>query len=284
MTSILNAMSVDVEDYFQVSAFDGVVPRTTWDQRDSRVVVNTNRLLELFGHSGVTATFFVLGWVAERFPALVREIADRGHEIASHGYNHQLAYELTPEQFREDVRTAKERLEDTVGRPVLGYRAPSYSIVRSSLWALDILVEEGYAYDTSIFPIHHDRYGIPGAERHVHVLQRAAGTLVEMPASTVRVAGVNLPVGGGGYFRLLPYQWTRWGIGRVNAEGRPAVFYLHPWELDPGQPRFDVSFTTRVRHYTGLGSTERRLKRLIQEFRFDSVASVLGLAAADVAA
>jgi polysaccharide deacetylase family protein (PEP-CTERM system associated) len=284
MTSILNAMSVDVEDYFQVSAFDGVVPRATWDQLDSRVVVNTNRLLELFGQTSVTATFFVLGWVAERFPALVREIADRGHEIASHGYNHQLAYRLTPEQFREDVRKAKKRLEDTVGRPVLGYRAPSYSIVKSSLWALDILVEEGYAYDTSIFPIHHDRYGIPGAERHVHVLQQAAGALVEMPASTVRVAGVNLPVGGGGYFRLLPYQWTRWGISRVNAEGRPAVFYLHPWELDPEQPRFDVGFTTRVRHYTGLGSTERRLKRLIQEFRFDSVASVLGLAAADVAA
>jgi polysaccharide deacetylase family protein (PEP-CTERM system associated) len=284
MTAVVNAMSVDVEDYFQVSAFDNIVARATWDQQESRVVVNTRRLIDLFAQSGVTATFFVLGWVAERFPALVREIADGGHEIASHGYNHQLAYTLTPEQFRGDVRAAKQRLEDTVGRPVLGYRAPSYSIVKSNLWALDILIEEGYAYDTSIFPIHHDRYGIPNAEREVHVLRRPSGALVEMPPSTVRVAGVNLPVGGGGYFRLLPYQWTRWGIGRVNAEGRPAVFYLHPWEVDPDQPRFDVGVATRIRHYGGLGATARRLSRLLTEFRFDSVASVLGLPAADVAA
>jgi polysaccharide deacetylase family protein (PEP-CTERM system associated) len=284
MTPVVNAMSVDVEDYFQVSAFDDVVARATWAHQESRVVLNTRRLMDVFGQSGVTATFFVLGWVAERFPALVREIADRGHEIASHGYDHRLVYTLTPEQFRGDVRAAKQRLEDTVGRPVLGYRAPSFSIVKSTLWALDILIEEGYAYDTSIFPIHHDRYGIPDAQRDVHVLRRPSGALMEMPASTVRVAGVNLPVGGGGYFRLLPYQWTRWGINRVNAEGRPAVFYLHPWEVDPGQPRFDVGFTTRIRHYTGLGATTQRLSRLLAEFRFDSVASVLGLPAADVAA
>ncbi|MES1255870.1 MAG: XrtA system polysaccharide deacetylase, partial [Acidobacteriota bacterium] len=264
------------EDYFQVSAFDAVVSRGDWDTLESRVVANTGRLLDLFARSGVTATFFVLGWVAERFPALVRQIAAAGHEIASHGYNHELVYSLTPQQFREDVRAAKRRLEDAGGVPVLGYRAPSFSIVESSLWALDVLLEEGYTYDASIFPIHHDRYGIPNAERHKHVIERPGGALVEMPASTVRVAGVNLPIGGGGYFRLLPYAWTRWGIRRANqTERRPVVFYLHPWEVDPDQPRFAVGLTTRVRHYTGLSTTLQRLERLLGDFQFDSIASLL---------
>jgi polysaccharide deacetylase family protein (PEP-CTERM system associated) len=184
----------------------------------------------------------------------------------------------TPEEFREDVRSAKGTLEDVIGMPVRGFRAPSYSIVESSLWALDVLIEEGYAYDTSIFPIHHDRYGIPNARRHVHVLQRTSGAIVEMPASTVRLAGVNFPIAGGGYFRLLPYRWTEWGIQRVNrVERQPVVFYIHPWEVDPEQPRFDVNAVTRMRHYTGLGSTLGRLKRLLREFRFDSVANVLNL-------
>ena len=275
---IVNAMTVDVEDYFHVSAFDHVVSRAGWDRFDSRVVGNTNRLLELFDRAGIRATFFVLGWVAERFPSLVRQIAGMGHEVASHGYHHQLLYMLTPQQFREDVRSAKATLEDAIGAPVRGFRAPSYSIVESSLWALDVLIEEGYAYDTSIFPIHHDRYGIPNAPRHAHVLQRAPGAIVEMPASTVRVAGVNLPIAGGGYFRLLPYAWTRWGIRRVNdVEGQPVVFYVHPWEVDPDQPRFDVGPMTRVRHYGGLNSTLPRLKRLLKDFRFDSVATVLNL-------
>jgi polysaccharide deacetylase family protein (PEP-CTERM system associated) len=275
---IVNAMSIDVEDYFHVSAFDRVVSRAAWVTFESRVVDNTKRLLDLFDRAGVRATFFVLGWVAERFPRLVRDIASMGHEVASHGYHHQLLYMLTPDQFREDVRSAKATLEDTIGAPVIGFRAPSYSMVASSLWALDVLIEEGYAYDTSIFPIHHDRYGIPGAARHAHRIERQCGSLIEMPASTVRLGRVNVPIGGGGYFRLLPYAWTRWGISWVNnAEREPVVFYLHPWELDPDQPRFQVGPATRLRHYTGLGRTGQRLARLTAEFRFDSVAAVLNI-------
>jgi polysaccharide deacetylase family protein (PEP-CTERM system associated) len=271
-------MSVDVEDYFQVSAFDGVVSRAGWDGIDSRVVRNTSHLMELFDRVGVRATFFILGWVADRFPALVREIAANGHEVASHGYYHQLLYMLTPKQFREDVHSAKATLENLIGAPVLGFRAPSYSVIRSSLWAFDVLIEEGYVYDTSVFPIHHDRYGIPDAMRGVHRIERAGGVIIEMPASTVRIGNTNLPIAGGGYFRLLPYAWTRWGIRRVNrVERQPIVFYLHPWEIDPDQPRLPVGAATRLRHYTGLGRTAERLTRLLEEFRFDSVASVLNL-------
>jgi polysaccharide deacetylase family protein (PEP-CTERM system associated) len=229
---IVNAMSVDVEDYFQVSAFDRVVSRAGWDGFESRVVSNTQRVLDLFDRAGVCSTFFVLGWVAERFPALVREIAAAGHEVASHGYHHQLIYTLTPAQFREDVRASKSVLEHAAGAHVLGYRAPSYSILNQAC-GHSISWSRGYAYDASIFPIHHHRYGIPNAERHAHVLRRRSGALVELPASTMRVGGVNLPIAGGGYFRLLPYAWTRWGIGRVNRrERKPVVFYFHPWEID----------------------------------------------------
>jgi polysaccharide deacetylase family protein (PEP-CTERM system associated) len=275
---IANAMTVDVEDYFQVSAFDRVVSRAGWDGFESRVVRNTSRVLELLDERGVRATFFVLGWVAERFPALVREIAAAGHEIASHGYHHQLLYTLTPQQFREDARAAKAVLEDAIGAPVVGFRAPSYSIVESSLWALDVLVEEGYSYDASIFPIHHDRYGIPDAERHAHVVRRQSGSLVEIPASTVRIGSMNLPIGGGGYFRLLPYAWTRWGIRRVNdGERKSVVFYFHPWEIDPEQPRFEVGAASRLRHYTGLRSAPDRLRRLLREFRFEPIVNVFNL-------
>jgi polysaccharide deacetylase family protein (PEP-CTERM system associated) len=273
---IVNAMTVDVEDYFQVSAFDHVVSRDVWDKQESRVVANTDRLLGLFDARGVRATFFILGWVAERAPQLVRRIAAAGHEIASHGYNHQILYNLTPKQFREDVREAKLTLEQIAGCPVVGFRAPSYSVTASSLWALDVLVEEGYLYDASIFPIHHDRYGIPDAARHAHVMSRPAGALVEVPASTVRLGGVNLPVAGGGYFRLLPYGWTKWGIRRVNRlEREPVIFYLHPWEIDPDQPRMQVGAKTRLRHYGGLGRTAARLERLLSDFKFDSIAAVL---------
>jgi polysaccharide deacetylase family protein (PEP-CTERM system associated) len=282
---IVNAMSVDVEDYFHVSAFDRVVSRAAWDGFESRVIPNTHRVLDIFERAGVRSTFFVLGWVAERFPALVREIAAAGHEIASHGYHHQLLYTLTPAQFREDVRASKAVLEHESSAPVLGFRAPSYSVIQSSLWALDILIEEGYAYDASIFPIYHDRYGIPNAERHAHVRAGKSGTLVEMPASTTRLGHVNLPVAGGGYFRLLPYAWTRWGIGRVNRlERRPVVFYIHPWELDPGQPRFAVGAASRFRHYTGLDRTSERLQQLLGEFRFTTVADVLNLKATEASA
>jgi polysaccharide deacetylase family protein (PEP-CTERM system associated) len=276
MTRIVNAMSVDVEDYYHVSAFDRVVPKNEWTQLESRVVANTERLLDIFDRAGVKATFFFLGCVAERFPALVRRVADAGHEIASHGYHHQLIYWLPPSLFREDVQSAKRLLEDLSGQRVRGYRAPSYSITKTSLWALDVLIEEGYEYDTSIFPVHHDRYGIPDAPRHVHLCGRPGGTIIEVPPSTVRVAGVNVPIGGGAYFRLFPFEWTRWGIERVNTvERKPVMFYLHPWEVDPDQPRFQVSTTTRIRHYSGLKSTLPRFVRLLEQFEFAPVASML---------
>ena len=269
-------MTIDVEDYFQVSAFDDVVARDTWDQRPSRVVSNTERLLALFAAHKVSATFFVLGWVADRFPSLVTTIARAGHELASHGYGHRLVYDQTPQAFREDVRRAKAVIEDRSGQAVDGYRAPSYSITRRSLWALDVLIEEGYRYDASIFPIRHDRYGIPDAPRHPHALSCQAGPLTEAPPSTVRLGRMNLPVAGGGYFRLLPYGWTRWGIARINQrERQPAVFYLHPWEIDPGQPRLSAGALSRFRHYRNLHKTESRLTRLLGDFRFTTLAKVI---------
>jgi polysaccharide deacetylase family protein (PEP-CTERM system associated) len=272
----LNVMTVDVEDYFQVSAFDRVVSRSSWEGMESRVVANTRRMLDIFSEHGTLATFFVLAWVAERHPTLVREIAARGHEIASHGYGHRLVYELTPAEFRADVRKARRLLEDAGGQEVRGYRAPSYSITRRSLWALDVLVEEGYTFDSSIFPIHHDRYGIPGTPRHPHVLRCAAGSLIEVPPSTVRIGSMTLPVAGGGYFRLLPYGWTRWGLKRLNEiERRPAIFFLHPWEIDATQPRLPVTGLSRFRHYRNLDRTEPRLRRLLRDFRFGAMRSAL---------
>jgi polysaccharide deacetylase family protein (PEP-CTERM system associated) len=275
---VINAMTVDVEDYFQVSAFEATVCRTKWDDFESRVCRNTERLLEIFDDAQVHATFFVLGWVAERYPDLVRQIRLGGHEVASHGYAHRLVYELTPEEFREDLRRARVALEAAAGVPILGYRAPSYSITRESLWALDVLIEEGYVYDASIYPIHHDRYGIPDWSRHVHRIDRERGSILELPGSTVRWAGMNFPIGGGGYFRLLPYGWTRMGIERLNeTERRPAIFYLHPWEIDPGQPRIATSGLTQVRHYRNLAKTEARLRRMLREFPFGRVSDVLEL-------
>ena len=273
---ITNAMTIDVEDYFHVSVFDGIVPRTRWDDLESRVCANTDRLLGLFDDAKVTATFFVLGWVAERFPELVRRIADLGHEIASHGYAHRLVYDQTPTAFREDIRRAKRLLEDASGSLVGGYRAPSYSITPRSLWAIDILIDEGYWYDSSIFPIMHDRYGIPVSARHPYSLDRKNGTLVELPGSTVRLGRSNLPIGGGGYFRILPYEWTRWGIARLNrTEGQAAIFYLHPWEIDPDQPRLQAGLLGRFRHYRNLDQTETRLRRLLHDFRFGPVRDLI---------
>jgi polysaccharide deacetylase family protein (PEP-CTERM system associated) len=273
---IVNAMTIDVEDYFQVSAFEGIAPRHRWDQFESRVCANTDRLLAIFREAGVTATFFVLGWVAERHPALVRRIAAEGHEIASHGYAHRLVYDLTRPAFRDDVRRSKDLIESASGAQVLGYRAPSYSVTPRSLWALDILIEEGFGYDASIFPIHHDRYGIPLSPRAPYVLERGAGSLVEAPGSAIRIGPLNLPVGGGGYFRLLPYEWTRWGISRINdSERRPAIFYLHPWEMDPEQPRLPAGRLNRLRHYRNLGQTESRLRRLLQDFQFGTMRQIL---------
>ncbi|MEO8678638.1 MAG: XrtA system polysaccharide deacetylase [Vicinamibacterales bacterium] len=273
---VVNAMTVDVEDYFHVSVFDGLVPRHTWDGLESRVCANTERLLEIFHASGIRATFFVLGWVAERFPALVRSIAAEGHEVASHGHGHRLVYDLTPAAFREDIRRSKDVLEAAIAAPVFGYRAPSYSVTPRSLWAIDILIEEGFRYDASIFPIHHDRYGIPTSPRHPYLLQRDY-TLLEAPGSTVRWGPFNLPVAGGGYFRILPYAWTRWGIKRLNERERaPAIFYLHPWEIDPGQPRLRASALGQFRHYRNLSKTEGRLRALLNDFQFSTMIAVLG--------
>jgi polysaccharide deacetylase family protein (PEP-CTERM system associated) len=276
---VVNAMTIDVEDYFHVSVFDGVLPRTQWDTLESRVCANTDRLLSIFDDHEVRGTFFVLGWVANRFPELVGRIAQCGHEVASHGYGHRLIYDQTPAAFREDVRRAKGLLEDACGRQVNGYRAPSYSITPRSLWALDILLDEGYRYDSSIFPIRHDRYGIPVSERRPYQIQRAKGCLVEVPGSTTRVWPLNLPIAGGGYFRILPYRWTRWGISRVNRlERRAVVFYLHPWEIDPEQPRLHAGRLGTFRHYRNLDQTEPRLRKLLTDFRFGTMESLVSRA------
>jgi polysaccharide deacetylase family protein (PEP-CTERM system associated) len=273
---IMNAMSVDVEDYFHVSVFDGIVPRSQWGQMESRVCANTDRLLDIFDEFGVRSTFFILGWVAERQPDLIRRIAERGHEIASHGYAHRLVYDQTPATFREDVRSAKRLLEDATGCSVRGFRAPSYSITPRSLWALDILIEEGYRYDASIFPIRHDRYGIPVSARHLYAIQRPGGTVMELPGSTVRLGPMNLPVAGGGYFRILPYAWTHWGIARLNqVEQKPAIFYMHPWEIDHDQPRLPAGWLGRFRHYRNLAKTEDRLRSLLRDFRFGPLQALL---------
>jgi polysaccharide deacetylase family protein (PEP-CTERM system associated) len=271
---VVNALTIDVEDYFHVSVFDGLVPRSEWASMDSRVCANTERLLDIIGDT--KGTFFVLGWVAERHPALIRTISAGGHEIASHGYAHRLVYDQTPDAFRADVRRAKALLEDAAGVEVVGYRAPSYSITPQSLWALDILIEEGYRYDASVFPIRHDRYGIPVSPRHPYLIDRPAGTILEAPGSTTRLGPLNLPVAGGGYFRILPYGWTKWGIDRVNRiENRPAIFYLHPWEVDPDQPRLQAGTLGKFRHYRNLHQTEARLRQLLTDFNFAPLARVL---------
>lgn len=285
MNGVVNAMTIDVEDYFHVSVFDGIVPRQQWDQFESRVVRNTERLLAIFDEAGVRATFFVLGWVAERHPALVRRMVADRHEVASHGYAHRLIYDQTPRAFRDDVRRSKALLEDAGGRMVVGYRAPSYSVTPQSLWALDVLLEEGYRYDSSIYPINHDRYGIPLSARAPYTIERKAGTLVEAPGSTAKVGPLNLPIGGGGYFRILPYWWTRWGIARVNErEQRPTIFYLHPWEIDPEQPRLSAGVLSRFRHYRNLAKTEARLRQLLADFSFAPMQTVLAGVSAEAPA
>jgi polysaccharide deacetylase family protein (PEP-CTERM system associated) len=270
MNSPRCAFTVDVEDYFQVDAFSDVIPVSAWGGFGSRVVANTSLLLDLLDEHRVRGTFFVLGWIAERHRSLVQAIAARGHEVASHGMSHQRVFTQSPAVFREETRDSKRLLEDLIQAPVLGYRAATYSITRQSLWALDILHEEGFLYDSSIFPVRHDRYGIPDAKTIPHRLTTPGGrTIIEYPLTAVRVFGVNLPVAGGGYFRLFPYGLTRWGLRRVRAEGRPVVFYLHPWEVDPGQPRVaGARWRSRFRHYLNLDQTLPRLDRLLRDFEF----------------
>ena len=270
--NIPNALTVDVEDYFHVAALAPSVHRDSWISRESRVVGNTQKLLAIFEEFDVRGTFFVLGWVAERYPQLVRDIAAHGHEIACHGYSHRLVYEQSPQEFYQETHRAKNLLQEITGSAVLGYRAASYSIVRESLWALDILVELGFVYDSSIFPVRHDRYGIHDAERAPHRMATPTGKyIVEWPLATARILGFRLPVAGGGYFRLFPYGLSRWGLASINRrELRPFVFYLHPWEIDPAQPRVSASWLSRFRHYTNLGKCEERLRRLLAEFRFST--------------
>ena len=264
----VNAMSVDVEDYFQVSAFEGLVPREAWDSQPQRVEANTHAVLDLFAEAGVRATFFTLGWVAQRHPGLVRRICDEGHELASHGWAHVRATEQDRRTFFEDVSRTKALLEDLSGVAVRGYRAASYSIVRRNWWAFEALAEAGYRYSSSVYPIHHDLYGVPDAP--LEPFRPDNADILEIPVSVVEVAGRRLPAGGGGFFRLYPYAFSRWAIRRVNRAGRRLVFYFHPWEIDPGQPRMaGASRRSRLRHYLNLERMRPRLVRLLRDFRWD---------------
>ena len=277
---MLNALTIDVEDYFQVNAFAKHVQQDQWDSFPLRVDDNTRRILDLLDTFAIKATFFILGWVAQRLPELVKEIRRRGHEIACHGYGHELIYQIGPERFRADIRRSKSLLEDQCGVRVCGYRAPSYSITKQSLWALDILVEEGFSYDSSIFPVLHDTYGIPDAERFPHTIQTGAGPLVEFPLTTLPFQlgwkEMRLPIAGGGYLRLLPAELIRWGIARINQQERqPAVLYFHPWEIDPDQPRIKSSMKSRFRHYLNLEKTEGKLRNLLGRLEFSHMRDVL---------
>jgi len=265
--ALTNALTIDVEDYFQVSAFAPYIRRDDWDSRECRVERNVDRLLGLLASRHTTATFFTLGWVAERYPALVRRIVDGGHELASHGHGHERASDLSEAAFRADVERAKKTLEDVGGVAVQGYRAPSFSIGHGNLWAFDVLAGAGYAYSSSLYPIRHDHYGMPDAPRFAH---RRDNGLLEVPVTTLRLGNRNWPSSGGGWFRLFPYALTRSMIRRVNQQDRQAaIFYMHPWEIDPGQPRVPgIDAKTRFRHYVNIDRTEQRLARLLDDFRW----------------
>jgi len=265
----LNALTVDVEDYFHAEAVASYVTRDQWETAESRVVASTHRVLELCARNRVRGTFFILGWVAERHPDLVREIQQAGHELGCHSYWHRLVYRLTPEEFREDTLRAKQAIESAAGVPVVGYRAPTFSVVERSYWALDILAELGFRYDSSIFPIHHDFYGVPGYSRRPCWQVLRGGRILEFPLSTFRLFGSNLPVGGGGYLRILPMRYTFFGVNRViQRDHMPLILYFHPWEIDPGQPRFPLASKSRFRHYTRLEKMEARIAAVLQRYTF----------------
>ena len=267
---IVNALTIDVEDYFQVSAFEHHIARDSWERMPCRVEANVERILGLLEERGAQATFFTLGWIAQRHPSMVRKIAQAGHELASHGSDHQRAHDQTREAFLDDIRAAKALLEDLGGKEVRGYRAPSFSVGPRNPWAFECMREAGYRYSSSVYPIKHDHYGVPDSPRFAH---EVVPGLLELPVATVRMFGTNLPAGGGGYFRLLPYAASRWSIRRIHRDdGRPAMFYFHPWELDPGQPRVpDLPLRTRFRHYLNLDRMHGRLSRLLSDFRWSRV-------------
>jgi polysaccharide deacetylase family protein (PEP-CTERM system associated) len=273
----INAITVDVEDYYQVSAFNKQVTKADWEGYESRVYDNTHRILKIFDDNNIKGTFFVLGWVAERNKKLIKEIADLGHEVACHGYSHDLVYNQTPDKFLDETSQSKAIIEDIIGSAIKGYRAASYSITGRSLWALDILSECGFTYDSSIFPIVHDRYGIPGAKTMPHRLTTDKGNeIVEFPLSTVGVMNRRLPVSGGGYFRLFPYWLSKAGLNRVNQNDRmPFIFYMHPWEIDEGQPKIKSSRLSEFRHYNNIHKFETRLLKLVSDFEFSTVSDVL---------
>lgn len=271
----MHALTVDVEEYFQVSLFRESAPVAAWDRYPPRAATAVRRLLELFARKDARATFFVVGWLAEREPALIREIVSAGHEVASHGYEHREIFEMDRESFRSDLRRAQAVLEGITGLPVAGFRAPSWSITPRTSWALEVLVQEGYRWDSSVFPVHHDRYGWPGRPREPHVVRAGGGSLLEVPPATARVLGMNVPVAGGGYLRHLPFALMRMGIASLDREGIPAVVYLHPWEIDPGQPRIDAPALSRIRHYRNLDKVFPRLSRLLDTWRFGTIGEVL---------
>lgn len=264
-----NALSVDVEDWFQVGAFENVIARDSWDRRECRVERNTDALLAMFDAAGIQATFFTLGWVAQRYPALVRRIADAGHELANHGQNHDRVFALTPEQFAADLDRSRKTIEDAGGAAVRGYRAPSFSLNPATPWAHEIMAEQGYTYSSSINPISHDHYGWPDAPRFA--FRPVAGCdLIEIPVTTAMLGRRRLAAGGGGFFRLLPYAYSRWALRQVNGDGRPGIIYFHPWEIDPEQPRVDSApLRSKLRHYTMLDAMAGKLQRLIADFQWD---------------
>lgn len=270
--TIRNAFTVDVEDYFQVSALAPYIPRQQWDNIPCRIERNVERILDLLSEQGAHATFFTLGWIAERYPVLVRRIVEQGHELASHGYDHLRASEQTPNNFRDDISRSKKLLEDIGGVAVQGYRAPSFSIGANNLWALDLLQDAGYRYSSSIYPIQHDHYGMPEAPRFAFRPRGESG-LLELPVTTVNVFGRNYPAGGGGYFRMLPYPMSRWCLNRVNRQdSQPCMFYFHPWEIDAEQPRQSgINFKTHFRHYVNLSRMEGKIRALLRDFEWDRV-------------
>ena len=276
-SAITNAFTVDVEDYYQVEAFKRYIDKSQWDDFASHVEKNTDEILKLLDDKSVKATFFILGCVAEKNPSIVKRIAENGHEVASHGYSHDLVYKQTPEVFKEETIRSKAVLEDLAQAEVIGYRAATYSITKQSLWALDILVDAGFTYDSSIFPIHHDRYGIPDINPLPHVLETPGGQkIVEFPITTLNTRLLNLPIAGGGYFRLFPYFFSRWALRQRNKANTEVIFYIHPWEIDIDQPVVrEAGLGSRFRHYNGIGKCSWKLSRLLSDFRFSTVSSVL---------
>lgn len=272
----MNILTVDVEDYFMVSAFSDIVKIDNWDSYSSRIDDNTMRVLDILESLDTKGTFFILGWVAERYPKIVKEIDRRGHEIACHSYQHKLVYDMTIEEFKKDTVKAKAILEEIVGKTIYGYRAPSYSITKKSMWAVEILREAGFLYDSSIFPIVHDRYGYPEFHRFPTVLETAYGKILEIPMSTIQIFNRNIPVGGGGYLRLFPLAFTEWAIRKLNAkENKSAILYFHPWEIDTKQQRINGTYLSRFRHYTNIRKTESRIGHLLKTFRFEPISEVL---------